>query len=126
MMKQRLAPRVQNGDQSDAGSGMPREPSHSGRPKAVVVGTDDHWSGEFSGRAGPSHRVKSLAVMGGDLYAGGQMKAADGLAVSSLAKWNGSAWSALGTGTNAGGQGDEVFEPLRSCFRTLAAGDAVA
>jgi len=87
-------------EQDESSASSPR--SHSDDP-------DDHWSGEFSGPAGPSHRVESLAVMGGDLYAGGQMKAADGLAVSSLAKWNGQKWSALGEGVRSAARNERVL-----------------
>jgi hypothetical protein len=45
--------------------------------------------------------VYALAVSGADLYAGGSFFAAGGSAAIYVAKWNGSAWSALGSGMNS-------------------------
>jgi hypothetical protein len=42
--------------------------------------------------------VGALAVSGDDLYAGGNFSSAGGISVSDIAKWNGSEWSALGSG----------------------------
>lgn len=42
--------------------------------------------------------VYALAVNGADLYAGGAFISAGGLPASNIAKWDGSAWSALGSG----------------------------
>ena len=44
--------------------------------------------------------VYALAVSGTDLYAGGCFTTAGGSAANYIAKWNGSAWSALGSGMN--------------------------
>ena len=40
----------------------------------------------------------------GNLYAGGNFTAAGGISVTNIAKWNGSAWSALGSGMGGGNQ----------------------
>ena len=40
----------------------------------------------------------ALAVSGSDLYAGGYFTTAGGSAANYIAKWNGSSWSALGSG----------------------------
>ncbi len=45
--------------------------------------------------------VRALAVSGSDLFAGGLSTTAGGTEANSVAKWNGSAWSALGSGINA-------------------------
>jgi len=42
--------------------------------------------------------VYALAVSGSDVYAGGGFTTAGSTAASSIAKWNGSNWSALGSG----------------------------
>jgi hypothetical protein len=42
--------------------------------------------------------VYSLAVSGSDLYAGGEFTKASGVAANRIAKWNGSSWTALGSG----------------------------
>ena len=52
----------------------------------------------------------ALAVSGSDLYAGGGFTTAGGSAANYIAKWDGSSWSALGSGMNgavscAGGVG---------------------
>jgi hypothetical protein len=47
-------------------------------------------------------RVVGLALNGSDLYVGGTFTNAGGVTVSNVAKWNGTAWSALGTGMNGG------------------------
>jgi len=44
--------------------------------------------------------VYALAVSGSDLYAGGFFTAAGGTPATNIAKWNGSSWSALGSGMN--------------------------
>ena len=40
----------------------------------------------------------ALAVSGGTLYAGGNFTTAGGSAANDIAQWNGSSWSALGSG----------------------------
>ena len=44
--------------------------------------------------------VYALAVSGGTLYAGGEFTTAGGIAANYIAQWNGSSWSALGSGMN--------------------------
>jgi hypothetical protein len=44
--------------------------------------------------------VVALAVSGSDLYTGGNFTSAGGSNANSIAKWNGSVWSALGSGMN--------------------------
>ena len=68
-------------------------------------------SGNFS--------VSDLAVVGGNLYASGNFTNAGGVIVNRVAKWNGSAWSALGSGlarsfgsvtvTVLGARGNDLF-----------------
>ena len=53
-----------------------------------------------AGLTGGTLMVNAVAVMGGDVYIGGTFTAVDGVAASRVAKWNGSAWSALGSGAN--------------------------
>jgi hypothetical protein len=60
------------------------------------------WSGLGSGvtRGGLAPMVLALAVGGTNLYAGGYLITAGGLPANHIAQWNGSAWSALGSGVN--------------------------
>src|SRR5687767_15868867 len=44
--------------------------------------------------------VNALALFGTVLYAGGQFTTAGGVGANYMARWNGSAWSALGNGKN--------------------------
>src|SRR5207244_2405835 len=53
--------------------------------------------------AGMDGGVHALAVSGSDLYVGGTFTTAGGNSANSVAKWNGTNWSALGSGvTNVG------------------------
>ena len=45
-----------------------------------------------------NNRVYALAVSGSDLYAAGRFMTAGGSPATRIAKWNGSSWSALGSG----------------------------
>jgi hypothetical protein len=45
--------------------------------------------------------VYALAVSGTNLYAGGAFETAGGVSATNIARWNGSAWSALGLGANS-------------------------
>jgi hypothetical protein len=57
---------------------------------------------------GPNSYVLALAVNGSDLYATGNFGYANGVATKNIAKWNGSAWSALGSGLSDGtGSGND-------------------
>ena len=62
------------------------------------------WSALGTGisRVNINGTVFALAVSGNDVYAGGVFVTAGGTAVNNIAKWNGSAWSALGTGIGVG------------------------
>jgi hypothetical protein len=62
------------------------------------------WSALGSGLSGPASypyygsSVFALAVLGSNVYAGGVFTTAGGSAVTNIAKWDGSSWSALGLG----------------------------
>jgi hypothetical protein len=59
---------------------------------------DSGVTGCRGGFCSPS--VNALAVYNGALIAGGNFTQAGGVAASSIARWNGSAWSALGSGVD--------------------------
>ena len=62
------------------------------------------WSALGAGaNNGANNTVYALAVAGnGDVYAGGAFSTVGGMAAGRVARWNGTAWSALGTGTANG------------------------
>jgi hypothetical protein len=58
-------------------------------------------SGAVNGVAHPTYPfVQALAVVGTDLYVGGQFASAGGASITNLARWSGTSWSSLGTGIN--------------------------
>ncbi len=60
------------------------------------------WSPSAFGVTGAGATVKALATSKGDLYVGGSFTTAGGISASNIARWNGQAWSALGTGVSGG------------------------
>ncbi len=87
------------------------------------------WSPLGSGITGPPDadcrggKVHALAVSGNNLYVGGFFTNAGGVSAKNIARWNGSSWSALGSGM--GGQWPEVFA-LAVSGNTLYAGGSFA
>lgn len=63
------------------------------------------WSALGSGITGDtfhgSPHVTTLTASGSDLYVGGNFAAAGGVTANNIAKWDGSNWSALGSGVNS-------------------------
>ncbi|MFH0992503.1 MAG: T9SS type A sorting domain-containing protein, partial [bacterium] len=65
-----------------------------------------NWSPLISsgnGVNGINGMVSALAVIGTDLYAGGWFTSAGGIPALNIAKWDGTNWSALGSGLSAAG-----------------------
>jgi len=60
--------------------------------------SDANWSALGSGLGACC--VSALAVLGNDLYAGGAFTTAGGNPANYIAKWDGSSWSALGSGVS--------------------------
>ncbi len=60
------------------------------------------WTPLGTGLSGPTasafYIVESMVVYNGELYAAGSFTNAGGVAVNNIAKWNGTAWSTVGTG----------------------------
>jgi hypothetical protein len=48
----------------------------------------------------PGFKVSALKVFNGDLYIGGTFVTANGITVNNIARWNGTSFSAIGSGTN--------------------------
>ena len=103
-----------------------------GRPvfrPAGLAGTagqgDARWQDGFglSYLDGTSEQVMALAATGtGDIYVGGVFRQAGGVEANHIAKWNGTAWSSLGSGPNNGVDG-EVYA-LATVGTDLYAGGA--
>lgn len=79
------------------------------RPPFAVAQCPLTWKSDPIGMNG---KVSALLVYGGELIAGGHFTSAGGIPSSGIAKWNGSAWSALGEGV--GGIGDVDFGAVHS------------
>jgi hypothetical protein len=68
--------------------------------------------------------VYALAMSGTELYAGGRFSTAGGVPANRIAKWDGTAWSALGSGIlgNGGGDFDGSYEHNVNALATDGAG----
>lgn len=68
----------------------------------VTVNYIAKWNGNSWSAlsSGVEDVVQAVAISGGNLYAGGSFKMADGVAANGIAKWNESSWSSLGVGMN--------------------------
>jgi hypothetical protein len=82
---------------------------------SIAQWNGSNWSALGSGLGGGfnvlpyySTSVSALVVSGGTLYAGGYFSSAGGVAANDVAQWNGSSWSALGSGTGGGDVGPVV------------------
>ncbi len=66
----------------------------------IAMWDGSRWSALGSGMGGPDYvRVQALALDGiGNLYAGGAFTTAGGVSAHGIAMWDGSGWSALGSG----------------------------
>ena len=66
-----------------------------------AVSGDENWDGQFSAN-GLDNTVEAIAVSStGEVYVGGSFVNAGTTPVNRIAKWNGSTWSALGSGVNS-------------------------
>src|SRR5262245_35324312 len=68
---------------------------------AGACDSDVSWGSNFT-QPGVANDVYDMKVIGSDVYVGGFFTAlADGTSINRIAKWNGSAWSALGAGVDS-------------------------
>ncbi len=82
---------------------------------ALGVGVYDSSTPELSSK------VNAIAINGDDVYVGGQFLYAGGYGAHSIARWNGSAWSTLGSGV--GGSYDTVDAVAVSGSNVYIAGE---
>ena len=83
--------------------------------------SDADWVGLGSGMSGSASSlvaVMALAVSGTNLYAGGQFTTAGGVPANNIAKWDGNAWSALGSGMDV-----DVYVLVANGTNLYAGGD---
>jgi hypothetical protein len=63
-----------------------------------IAKRDTAWKALSGGMGGIQGQVMALSVYNGELYAGGFFTSAGGTTANHIAKWNGSAWSSVGSG----------------------------
>ncbi len=92
--------------------GFRMEYAENGAPRfvpaaAALAPGDELWDSRFisNGLGGPDSFAEALAIIGTDVYVGGIFSSAGGIQVGNIAKWNGSGWSALGSGVSSQGLG---------------------
>jgi hypothetical protein len=72
----------------------------SGAPRfAPQVARDGIWDAQFAS-LGTNEPVNAIAVSGSDVYVGGRFTTVGKMDASGIAKWDGSHWSALGSGVD--------------------------
>ena len=81
----------------------------NGAPRFISLAPgDENWDSQFN-NPGISGLVDAIAVStNGDIYVGGSFTTAGKVVANNIAKWNGSSWSALGSGVNSSVRAIEV------------------
>lgn len=90
----------------------------NGTPRFAPTATalapgDEYWDSQFS-LPGPVGTVHAIAVSGNDIYVGGNFNevggnSTGGITATSIAKWDGNSWSALGSGVSKPDEYPYVF-----------------
>ncbi|MBF9224277.1 T9SS type A sorting domain-containing protein [Hymenobacter ruricola] len=71
------------------------------RPAGVAGAGDERWQ-DGLGLNGAERRINTVVRSGNDIYVGGAFRLIGNIAANYVARWNGTAWSSLGTGTANG------------------------
>jgi hypothetical protein len=92
-----------------AADGAPRFVRAGGAPAApaarpALASPDDYWDARFS-IPGVDGVVEAIALSGANLYIGGNFSSIGPVSANNIAKWDGGAWSALGSGIGLAGNG---------------------
>ena len=87
--------------------------------QVCAVSDDQFWDGQFGIPGVPYEEgvVSAMLALGNDLYVGGTFTSIGGLATTSIARWDGTNWHALGSGIDGG-----VFQLVQSRGELVAAG----
>ena len=87
---------------TDIYAGGPFDTASGVSANCVAKWNGNTWSALGGGIGNPggvgNPTVNALALCGADLFVGGNFTTAGGVSASRIAKWNGSTWSALGSG----------------------------
>ncbi|MDF1543744.1 MAG: hypothetical protein P1R58_01435 [bacterium] len=87
------------------------EPLVSGTRATASDPDDIYWDNAISpSLPGVDSRIYATAVFQGKLIAGGYFTTAGGVSASSIAAWDGSSWSSLGSGMNNGVYALSVYD----------------
>ncbi len=68
---------------------------------------DEYWDDQFAVLQFTGLGIGTIKMVGDSLYVGGTFRAIGGVSATNIAKWNGTNWSAFGTGLGTG-DGDTV------------------
>ncbi len=74
-------------------------------PQQVARGSDDRWDGQFSTPGTDSGVVYAVAVVGDEVFVGGQFTSIGKATANNVARWDGTRWTSLGDGTDNGVNG---------------------
>ena len=72
------------------------------RPSGTTGAGDFRWADGFGLPNGTNGDVRAVIQVGTDVYIGGAFTVVGGVVANRVARWNGTAWSALGTGAANG------------------------
>ncbi len=75
------------------------------RPAGAAGAGDERWADGFGLPNGASGTVNAVVLAGTEVYIGGDFKSVGDIVANGVAKWNGTAWSSLGTGPANGVNG---------------------